>query len=202
LQKSLAIYVGELNGILIYFFIFWHVHTRGGWEIRISDLRFMRRDLQPIKLSLKTRGSLFLYQQPSSWAFNSEIILNNINSIGKSEIETRFWTMNACLVADRYCNSLKKIKKLKKKKKKKRRRRRRRRRSYYLVKSSLTRLSRQRRSMLRKSKSPPWLVLPVRILCINWKGRVEATSMGNHNFLTYLITWNCKSWKVIMVTYW
>lgn len=27
----------------------------------------------------------------------------------------------------------------------------------------------------------------MKILYINWKGKVEAMSMGNHNFLTYLV---------------
>jgi hypothetical protein len=34
------------------FFFFLHVHTRGGGEIRTSDLRFNRRGPQPIELSL------------------------------------------------------------------------------------------------------------------------------------------------------
>jgi hypothetical protein len=34
------------------FFFFGHIHTRGGEEIRTSDLRFMRRGPQPIELCL------------------------------------------------------------------------------------------------------------------------------------------------------
>jgi len=35
---------------IFFFFFFWHVYIRGGWRIRTSDLRFMRRGLQSIEL--------------------------------------------------------------------------------------------------------------------------------------------------------
>jgi hypothetical protein len=36
-----------------FFFFFWHVHIReGGGNIRICDFCFIRRNLQPIELSL------------------------------------------------------------------------------------------------------------------------------------------------------
>jgi hypothetical protein len=36
--------------ICVFFFFFWHVHTR--WGIRTSDIRFMRCSIQPIELPL------------------------------------------------------------------------------------------------------------------------------------------------------
>lgn len=55
-----------------------------------------------------------------------------------------------------------------------------------LLKSALTRLSLQSRSRLRKAKTWPSCDSPVKTLYMVWIGRVEATSMVNHNFVTYL----------------
>ena len=56
----------------------------------------------------------------------------------------------------------------------------------YLEKSSLTRLSRQSLSKLRKPKTSPWCISPAKMRYIVWNGSVDARSMGNHRCVTYL----------------
>lgn len=57
----------------------------------------------------------------------------------------------------------------------------------YLEKSWLTRRSRQSLSKLRKPNVSPRCSSPVKILYMNWNGRVDATSIGNQSFVRYLI---------------
>lgn len=59
-------------------------------------------------------------------------------------------------------------------------------RKMYLVKSSLTRRSRHSRSKLRKPNASPLCIFPVKRRYMAWNGRVEAMSIGNHSFVTYL----------------
>ena len=50
------------NKFIIYtiFFFFWHVHTKGGWEIQINNICFIKCGPQPIELSLKDTYNVIL----------------------------------------------------------------------------------------------------------------------------------------------
>jgi hypothetical protein len=56
------------SGLVEWIFFFGNMSTQeGGEEIRTSDFRFIRRNLQPIKIPIRDESSGYLYIKHQMW---------------------------------------------------------------------------------------------------------------------------------------